>query len=131
VTCCFNLCSQHFTNIYEIENNDRQTQTQLFPNEPKPPELSGEALNFGDSSGPLFATYSESAEDEDDKMVEHWQKDADGILIFVSPRVGIHIFVHIYWITIDRPVLCRGRCAPCRDRPGPEAKQPGYILILP
>ena len=23
-------------------------------------------------------------------MVERWQKDADGILIFVSPRVGIH-----------------------------------------
>jgi hypothetical protein len=25
-------------------------------------------------------------------MVERWQKDADGILIFVSPRVSIHIF---------------------------------------
>ena len=28
-------------------------------------------------------------------MVERWQKDADGILIFVSCCVGIHtVFVH-------------------------------------
>jgi hypothetical protein len=41
--------------------------------------------NFGDSSGPLFSIYSKVAEEEDNKMVERWQKDADGILIFVSP----------------------------------------------
>ena len=40
--------------------------------------------NFGDSSGPLFSVYYKAAEDEDNKMVERWQKDADGILIFVS-----------------------------------------------
>ena len=32
--------------------------------------------------------YSKAAEEEDNKMVERWQKDADGILIFVSPRVS-------------------------------------------
>jgi hypothetical protein len=47
--------------------------------------------NFGDSSGPLFSTYSKAADDEDNKVVERWQKDADGILIFVSPRVGIRL----------------------------------------
>jgi Family of unknown function (DUF6535) len=40
--------------------------------------------NFGDSSGPLFSVYSKAAEEEDNKTVERWQKDADGILIFVS-----------------------------------------------
>ena len=49
--------------------------------------LQGES-NFGDSSGPLFTIYSKAAEDEDKKMVDLWQKDADGILFFVSPRVG-------------------------------------------
>jgi hypothetical protein len=34
--------------------------------------------------------YSKAAEEEDNKMADHWQKDADGILIFVSPRVSIH-----------------------------------------
>jgi len=53
----------------------------------QPPQ--GES-NFGDSSGPLFSIYSKAAEEEDNKMVERWQKDADGILIFVSPRVGNH-----------------------------------------
>jgi hypothetical protein len=49
--------------------------------------LLGES-NFGDSSEPFFPIYSKAAEDEDNKMVERWQKDADGILIFVSPCVG-------------------------------------------
>ena len=47
--------------------------------------LQGEESIFGDSSGPLFSIYSKAAEDEDNKTVERWQKDADGMLIFVSP----------------------------------------------
>jgi hypothetical protein len=52
------------------------------PNQP----LQGEP-NFGDSSWPLFSMYSKAADVEDKKKVDQWQKDADGILIFVSPRV--------------------------------------------
>jgi hypothetical protein len=51
--------------------------------------------NFRDSSGPLFSIYCKAAEDEDNKMVDRWQKDADGILFFVSPRVGIRLSLHI------------------------------------
>ena len=47
----------------------------------QPPE--GES-NFGDSSGPLFSIYSKIAEEEDNRMTDRWQKDAEGILIFVS-----------------------------------------------
>ena len=36
--------------------------------------------------------YSKAADKEDDKMVERWQKDAKGILIFVRLCVHIHIF---------------------------------------
>ena len=46
--------------------------------------------------------YSKAAEEEDNKMVERWQKDADGILIFVSSRVGIHAVLCINCNT--RPV---------------------------
>ena len=38
---------------------------------------------FVDSSGPIFSMYMEMAEEEDKKMAESWQADADGILIFV------------------------------------------------
>ncbi len=87
--------------------------------------------NFGDSSGPLFSIYSKAAEEEDNKMVEQWQKDAEGILIFVSPRVGIRLPLHINWNTIDRSILCCSRCPPCCYRPGPETKQLGHLRILP
>ena len=82
--------------------------------------LQGES-NFGDSSGPLFSIYSKAAEGEDNKMVERWQKDADGILIFVSLRVNIRPSLHINWNTIDRSILCRSRCTPYRNSPGSEA----------
>jgi hypothetical protein len=33
--------------------------------------------------------YTEFGEGQDKKTAEHWKADADGILIFVSPRVTI------------------------------------------
>ena len=92
--------------------------------------LQGES-NFGDSSGPLFSIYSKAADDEDSKMVERWQKDADGILIFVSHRVDIRLSLHINGSTIDRSILRRSGCTPCRHSPGPETEQSGYLRILP
>jgi hypothetical protein len=53
--------------------------------------------SFGDSSGPFFSMYSNAAEEEDNKMVKRWQKDADGILIFVSPCVRIHMILCTNW----------------------------------
>lgn len=41
--------------------------------------------------------YSKLSEEEDNKMVDRWQKEADGILIFVSPRlIGILYFLRAY-----------------------------------
>jgi hypothetical protein len=51
------------------------------------------ASKFGDSSGQLFSMYSKAAEDEDDKLILSSQKDADGILIFVSPFVSAFKFI--------------------------------------
>ena len=39
--------------------------------------------DFVDSSGPIFSTYLEMAEEEDKKLAESWQADAEGILVFV------------------------------------------------
>ncbi|KAI9507631.1 hypothetical protein F5148DRAFT_1285006 [Russula earlei] len=50
--------------------------------EPKRPSQGVSVL--GDSSGALFSMYSKMAEGEDFKMVERWQRDADGILIFAG-----------------------------------------------
>jgi len=50
-----------------------------------PTDTRGESsINIDDSSGPLFSMYSRMAEEEDNKMVERWQRDADGILVLVS-----------------------------------------------
>ena len=43
----------------------------------------------GDNSGPLFSIYSKSVEKNDNVMCERWQKDADGMIIFVRMKVTI------------------------------------------
>jgi hypothetical protein len=95
-----------------------------YPDRPQSiqnPPAQGES-NFGDSSAPFFSLYSKIAEDEDNKMVDRWQKDADGILIFVRPCVGNHIVLYINRNIIDRSILCRSRRTPRHNRPRPEAK---------
>jgi hypothetical protein len=87
--------------------------------------------SHGDSSGPLFSICSKAAEDDDNTMVERWQKDTDGILIFVSSHFGIHISLCLSTFIIDGFILCCIRRIYCRGGPGPEAKQSGYLRILP
>ena len=55
-------------------------------------------FNFSDSSGPLFNMYVKMAEEEDNKMADRWQKDADGILIFV----GFCYLLYCYAAAIDQ-----------------------------
>ncbi|KAH8982439.1 hypothetical protein EDB92DRAFT_1894540 [Lactarius akahatsu] len=40
--------------------------------------------SFDDGSGPIFTMYSEIGAEEDKKMVESWQADAEGIFIFTG-----------------------------------------------
>jgi hypothetical protein len=72
-----------------IVDDRRPHHPMTTPNQ----RLQGES-NFGDRSGHLFSIYSKATQEEDNKMTERWQKDADGILIFVSPRVDIHLSLH-------------------------------------
>ena len=48
--------------------------------------------------------YYNAADIEDNKMVESWQKDADGILFFVSPPVGIYSYIIVLELERHRPV---------------------------
>jgi hypothetical protein len=65
-----------------------QDQTSQGPSGP---------ANCNDSSGPFFNMYIRMTEGEDNKMSQRWQKDADGILIFVSPYYALH--TKIQWPT--------------------------------
>ena len=51
-------------------------------------------VDYGDSSRPLYAMYCKIAEEEDKRMEDSLQKDADGTLIFVSPHVSPVDSVH-------------------------------------
>ena len=67
--------------------NDRGDHPQLPLN-----QAQGES-NSSDSSGSLFSVYYNAADIEDNKMVESWQKDADGILFFVSPLSALISYI--------------------------------------
>src|SRR6266446_2136398 len=78
---------------FKVDEDRDRDRHQPAPNQPSQPPQ-GES-NFGDSSGPLFLIYSKAAEDEDNKMVERWQKDADGILIFVSASFRLRMVEYV------------------------------------
>jgi hypothetical protein len=73
--------------------------------------------------------YSRMGEKEDDKVVELWRKDADGILIFVRPRV-VYTRQARQQEIIDWIIL-HGRCnLPCSILAGPQIKPAWFIRIL-
>jgi hypothetical protein len=66
--------------------------------------------------------YSNIVEEEDNKMSERWQKDADGILIFVSSCIRVHTTMGLNANAIGRLILRHRRHATFRDNPGLEAE---------
>jgi hypothetical protein len=71
------------------------------------PKSSTTDTKHGDSSWPLYAMYSKIVKEEDNKIAELHQKSADGILIFVSPRVT-PLFIRTS-IRIHRAVYTRSQ----------------------
>jgi hypothetical protein len=59
------------------------------PQSTRDPSLSSSQEGSGDrdSSWPVYAMYSKIAQEEDNSHAERRQKDAEGILVFVSPHV--------------------------------------------
>jgi len=81
--------------------------------------------NFGDRSGPLFSIYSGIAEKDDNKRAERWQRDAQGILVFVSPHSAFCIAPCDNGKTLDWSVLYRCRDIGHRVGPGPQTALTG------
>jgi hypothetical protein len=74
--------------------------------------------------------YREMAEEEDEKTAKRWQKDADGILIFVSSHITFDTTSHIKSTYIDRLVLCCSCGIGRGDGPRSQTKPTGYFRIL-
>jgi hypothetical protein len=58
---------------------------------PDHPQRDEDHSEYADNSVPLFNKYRSMAEREDNKVAKRWQKDAEGILIFVSSQLNLHI----------------------------------------
>jgi hypothetical protein len=76
-----------------VDGQGRLNQSQRQPTPDEPPQspqgsISYDDIDYGDSSWPLYAMYSKIVQEEDNKIAENHQKSADGVLIFVSPRVA-------------------------------------------
>jgi hypothetical protein len=67
--------------------DDQPEPPRSAPNQ-KPSQAKQRESNV-DVYWPIFSMYSKISKEEDNELAERWQKDADGILIFVSPCVGI------------------------------------------
>ena len=125
-TYCFSLTAPSLaTHIGDDQYDDydppQNAQDQASQSKRKP--------DFIDGSGPIFSMYLEMAEKEDEKMVESWKADADGILVFVRPYVLVSYFQLIHhsdWFIL--------RC--CRlfafgDNTESSAEPAGHVQLLP
>ncbi|KAH9989141.1 hypothetical protein BJV77DRAFT_698158 [Russula vinacea] len=120
----------------DLEGGNVRVDDQLSP-QSKPDQPSQGESSFGDSSGPFFSIYSKVADDEDKKMVERWQKDADGILIFTglfSASVAALLSVTVQGLipnSQDTSAFYLGNiyevlADPNATRPSPVAKPPPF-----
>ncbi len=74
--------------------------------------------------------YSKIAEKDDRMMAERWQKDADGVIIFVSPLFTFYAIACKSNKSIGRSTLCNRRYTPFNLDPGPEAKLTRCLCLL-
>jgi hypothetical protein len=93
--------------------------------------LSQEGCRFGNSSGPLFSMYSKIVEKDDNALAERWQKDADGIIIFVSAQVRFYAIACINRKSIGGFILCSYLHIPLNIDSGPESQLTRYFRFLP
>jgi hypothetical protein len=74
---------------------------------------------LSDGADPIFNMYVKMSQEEDNKMADRWQKDADGILIFVSSSSYLHALESSDKREHRRPVyslLQLRHCSPCQSR---------------
>ncbi len=70
-----------------VDGHPRRSQAPALSS---PTSSSQKKTIHRDSSRILYAVYSKSAEKRDNRVFKTWQKDADGIIFFVSPKVAFY-----------------------------------------
>ena len=85
---------------------------------------------FGDSSGSLFSIYSKTKEEYDNKRAERHQKDAEGIVIFVSPYFCFRALSILTKNTVDWFILRRSCCIDYGVDPRHQARPTGQVRLL-
>ena len=92
--------------IWMENGHSDQSQPIQLPRSP-PLQPYQEEISHGDRSWPLYAMYSKVTQEEDNKMAERFQKAADGLLVFVSPRLTppfLHTSIGNYRVACSLPL---------------------------
>ena len=89
-----------------------------------------EEHHFCDDSWPLYSMYSKFAQEEDDKIAERCQRNADGMLVFVSPHEYFRVAARTNLRNIGRSILSDRRHINYPHVPRSETKSAGYLCVL-
>ena len=81
-----------------------------------------------DGSGTLFSMYLGRAKEDDDKMVDSWKGDADGMLVFVSRQTTSNTSPHN--VISDWSILCCGRDIASNVPPEHSAEPASHLKLL-
>lgn len=119
------LPGSHEMYVYSVID-DRHNQPPVT----QPPHLFYREPDYGDGSWPLFSMYSRVTADEDNNVARRWQKDSQGIMLFVSPCECLQTTQRVNLKTTDWFILCHRRGIACSNDPGPQAKPSGHHRIL-
>ena len=92
-------------------------------------QTSPDMSNFADGSWRIFSMYLERAKEEDEKITESWQADANGILVFV--RSSPDTVLHTNSPFIDRLILRFCRIVALGVNSRHSAESTGYLQLLP
>ena len=88
-------------------------------------QTSPDMSNFADGSWRIFSMYLERAKEEDEKIAESWQADANGILVFVRPSTNTVLRTNSLFI--DWFILRFGRIFALGVNSGHSAEPTGHL----
>ena len=89
-----------------------------------------EEPHFCDNSWPLYSMYSKFAQEEDGKVTERCQRNADGMLVFVSPHEYFRVAAYTNLRNIGRSILSDRRHINYPHFPRSETKSAGCLCVL-
>jgi hypothetical protein len=95
----------------------------------QPPWASQEGFDYGDSSWSLYSMYCKIAQEDDNRITKRCQKDVEGMLVFVSLRIDVHVTANKLE-NADWFIRCHHRRIAYGLYPGPQTKPARYVRFL-